>query len=46
MSLCDVCLPSDIDNVATALLASFASKKKSMVLLRLLIENEVQNTGT
>jgi neurofibromin 1 len=45
LSLCNVSSASETDNVATALLASFASKGKSLTLLRLLIENEVQQTS-
>ncbi|ORX62830.1 hypothetical protein DM01DRAFT_1403269 [Hesseltinella vesiculosa] len=44
LSLCDVCPASDVDDVANALLASFASRGKTMVLLKAVIEKEVQRT--
>ncbi|CAO3591302.1 unnamed protein product [Absidia cylindrospora] len=44
VSLFNVAPHSEIDNVATALLASFASEKKSLVLLQMLVKSEVQNT--
>lgn len=45
LSLCDVCPASDIDDVANVLLASFSSRGKTMVLLKAVIEKEVQSTG-
>ncbi|CAO3626389.1 unnamed protein product [Cunninghamella echinulata] len=44
LSLCDVCPASDIDDVANVLLASFSSRGKTMVLLKAVIEKEVQST--
>lgn len=45
LSLCDVCPASDIEDAANALLACFASRGKSLVLLKAVIQKEVQNTG-
>jgi hypothetical protein len=45
LSLCDVCPAAEIDDVANALLASFSSRGKIMVLLKAVIEKEVQGTG-
>ncbi|KAI8066538.1 hypothetical protein BC940DRAFT_368136 [Gongronella butleri] len=44
LSLCDVCPATDIDDVANALLASFSSRGKTMLLLKAVIEKEVQRT--
>ncbi|KAI9491357.1 hypothetical protein BDB00DRAFT_874401 [Zychaea mexicana] len=44
LSLCDVCPSSDIDEVANVLLACFASRGKTLVLLEAVIEKEVINT--
>ncbi|KAI8137099.1 hypothetical protein BJV82DRAFT_547510 [Fennellomyces sp. T-0311] len=44
LSLCDVCPSSDIDEVANVLLACFASRNKTLVLLEAVIEKEVNNT--
>ncbi|KAI8078788.1 uncharacterized protein BX664DRAFT_367193 [Halteromyces radiatus] len=43
-SLCQVCSASETDDVATSLLSSFASVKKSLVLLQMVTEIEVENT--
>lgn len=45
LSLCEVCPSSDIDDVANALLACFASRNKTMTLLKAVIEREVDTTG-
>ncbi|KAI8647143.1 hypothetical protein BD408DRAFT_358792 [Parasitella parasitica] len=44
LSLCEVCPSSDIDDVANALLACFASRNKTMSLLKAVIEREVETT--
>ncbi|KAL0094889.1 hypothetical protein F4703DRAFT_1902562 [Phycomyces blakesleeanus] len=44
LSLCEACPASDIDNVVQALLVSFRSRNKTMLLLKALIEREVQTT--
>ncbi|KAL7311910.1 Ras GTPase activating protein ira2 [Mucor circinelloides] len=44
LSLCEVCPSSDIDDVANALLACFASRNKTMTLLKAVIEREVETT--
>ncbi|OAD05753.1 hypothetical protein MUCCIDRAFT_137611, partial [Mucor lusitanicus CBS 277.49] len=44
LSLCEVCPSSDIDNVVNALLACFASRNKTMTLLKAVIEREVETT--
>ncbi|KAI9261580.1 hypothetical protein BDA99DRAFT_547292 [Phascolomyces articulosus] len=44
LSLCDVAPSSDIDEVANVLLACFASRNKTLVLLEAVIEKEVNNT--
>ncbi|KAI7901256.1 uncharacterized protein BX663DRAFT_515416 [Cokeromyces recurvatus] len=44
LTLCEVCASSDIDDVANVLLACFASRNKTMVLLKAVIEKEVENT--
>ncbi|KAI8972992.1 hypothetical protein BDB01DRAFT_839035 [Pilobolus umbonatus] len=44
LSLCDVCPASDVEDAAHALLASFASRGKTLVLLKAVIQKEVQNT--
>ncbi|KAI8390971.1 uncharacterized protein BYT42DRAFT_508674 [Radiomyces spectabilis] len=46
LSLCEVCPASDIDDVANALLACFESRDKSLVLLKAVIEKEVQSTDS
>ncbi|KAI7901148.1 uncharacterized protein BX663DRAFT_457281 [Cokeromyces recurvatus] len=46
LSLCDVCPASDIEDAANALLACFASRGKVLVLLKAVIEREVQNTDS
>lgn len=46
LSLCDVCPASDIEDAANALLACFASRGKTLELLKAVIQKEVQNTGT
>ncbi|SAM09354.1 hypothetical protein [Absidia glauca] len=46
LSLCDVCPAAEIDDVANALLASFSSRGKIMVLLKAVIEKEVQGTDS
>ncbi|KAI9026450.1 hypothetical protein CLU79DRAFT_741805 [Phycomyces nitens] len=46
LSLCEACPASDIDNVVQALLVSFRSRNKTMVLLKALIEREVQTTAS
>ncbi|CAO3597273.1 unnamed protein product [Absidia cylindrospora] len=43
-AMCRVCSVSETDDVATSLLTTFASEKKSLELLKLLIQNEVQQT--
>jgi hypothetical protein len=45
LSLCRVCPSSDIDDVAKVLLSCFASRNKTMELLKAVIEAEVENTG-
>lgn len=45
LSLCDTCSSIDIDDVANVLLTCFASRNKTMVLLKAVIEKEVENTG-
>lgn len=45
LSLCDVCPSSDIDEVANVLLACFASRNKTLVLLQAVIEKEVNSTS-
>ena len=45
LSLCDVCPSADIDEVANVLLACFASRNKTLVLLEAVIEKEVNNTS-
>lgn len=44
LSLCDVCPASDIEEAANVLLACFASRGKTLVLLEAVIEKEVNNT--
>ncbi|KAI9476257.1 MAG: hypothetical protein EXX96DRAFT_293488 [Benjaminiella poitrasii] len=44
LTLCDNCASSDIDDVANVLLSCFASRNKTMVLLKAVIEKEVENT--
>ncbi|KAI9475616.1 MAG: hypothetical protein EXX96DRAFT_506141 [Benjaminiella poitrasii] len=46
LSLCDVCPASDIEDAANALLACFASRGKVLVLLKAVIQREVQNTDS
>lgn len=46
LSLCDVCPASDIEDAANALLACFASRGKTLVLLKAVIQKEVQNTDS
>ncbi|CAO3650284.1 unnamed protein product [Mucor fragilis] len=46
LSLCDVCPASDIEDAANALLACFSSRGKSLVLLKAVIQKEVQNTDS
>lgn len=45
LSLCDTCPSADIDDAANALLACFASRGKTLDLLKAVIQKEVQNTG-
>jgi neurofibromin 1 len=45
LSLCEVCPASDIEDAANALLACFASRGKTLDLLKAVIHKEVQNTG-
>lgn len=45
LSLCDTCHSIDIDDVTNVLLTCFASRNKTMVLLKAVIEKEVNNTG-
>ncbi|KAI9310474.1 hypothetical protein BX666DRAFT_2126182 [Dichotomocladium elegans] len=44
LSLCDVCPSSEIDEIANILLACFASRNKTLVLLEAIIEKEVAST--
>jgi hypothetical protein len=46
LSLCDVCPASDIEDAANALLACFSSRGKALVLLKAVIQKEVQNTDS
>ncbi|RCH99371.1 Ras GTPase activating protein ira2, partial [Rhizopus stolonifer] len=46
LSLCDTCPSADIDDAANALLACFASRGKTLDLLKAVIQKEVQNTDT
>lgn len=45
LSLCAVCPSSDIDDVSKALWCCFASRNKTMTLLKAVIEREIENTG-
>jgi neurofibromin 1 len=45
LSLCRVCSSSDTEDVVTVLLPCFASRNKTMELLKAVIETEVENTG-
>lgn len=45
LSLCAVCPSVEIDDVSNVLLSCFASRKKTMVLLKYVIEKEVEETG-
>jgi hypothetical protein len=45
LSLCAVCPSADMDDVSNVLLSCFASRNKTMVLLKAVIEKEVENTG-
>ncbi|RCH89644.1 Ras GTPase activating protein ira2 [Rhizopus azygosporus] len=46
LSLCDVCPASDIEDAANALLACFASRGKTLDLLKAVIRKEVENTDS
>ncbi|KAG1458627.1 hypothetical protein G6F46_006647 [Rhizopus delemar] len=46
LSLCEVCPASDIEDAANALLACFASRGRTLDLLKAVIHKEVQNTDT
>lgn len=46
LSLCDVCPASDIEDAANALLACFSSRGKALILLKAVIQKEVQNTDS
>jgi neurofibromin 1 len=45
LALCEVCPASDIEDASNALLACFSSRGKALVLLKAVIQKEVQNTG-
>jgi neurofibromin 1 len=45
MSLCDVGPSSEIDDVASVLLACYASRNQTMRLLKAVIQKEVETTG-
>ncbi|KAI7885924.1 uncharacterized protein EV154DRAFT_521553 [Mucor mucedo] len=44
LTFCEMCPSTAIDDVSNVLLACFASRHKSMVLLKAVIEKEVENT--
>ncbi|KAI8078349.1 hypothetical protein BDF21DRAFT_43098 [Thamnidium elegans] len=46
LSLCEVCPASDIEDAANALLACFSSRGKALILLKAVIQKEVQNTDS
>jgi neurofibromin 1 len=45
MSLCEICPSAKIDNVASVLLACYASRNKTMQLFKVVIQKEVETTG-
>lgn len=46
LSLCEVCPASDIEDAANALLACFSARGKALVLIKAVIQKEVQNTDS
>lgn len=46
LSLCDVCPAADIEDAANALLACFSARGKALVLIKAVIQKEVQNTDS
>lgn len=45
LTFCEMCPSTAIEDVSNVLLACFASRHKSMILLKAVIEKEVENTG-